>query len=140
VITTEEALDGGKHNRFDIDGIIVEAVEACNKNHNPDECVGYIVTLDGVKVYGCGDTSKTAQMEAFASLELDYAILCGDGFYNMDPLEAAECAIVICAKHNIIIHVKPGELFSREVAEKWDAPNKVIIEPGQEIALIKEMN
>jgi len=135
IISNEEALQGGKHNHFDFDGIQIHAVEAYNQNHNPDECVGFIITIDGVKIYACGDTSKTTQMETFADMKLDYAILCGDGFYNMGPEEAAECARLISAKHNIIIHVKPKALFDREIAEKWDAPNKLIIEPNEEITL-----
>lgn len=135
IISNVEALVGGKHNTFVINGITIEAVEAYNKNHNPAECVGFIITIDGVKIYACGDTSKTAQMKTFPDKQLDYAILCGDGFYNMGPEEAAECARLIKAKNNIIVHVKPGELFAREIAEQWDAPNKIIIEPNQEIIL-----
>ena len=135
IITNEEALAGGKHNSFDIDGILIQAVEAKNMMHNPKSCVGYIITLDGVKVYASGDTSKTEQMGTFADMKLDYAILPGDGIFNMGLKEAAECAEIIKAKHNIIIHVKPGALFSRKKADKWDAPDKLIIEPGQEIDL-----
>jgi L-ascorbate metabolism protein UlaG (beta-lactamase superfamily) len=135
IITNAEALDGSKHNSFDVNGVHIQAVEASNKNHNPAECVGYIITLDGVKIYACGDTSKTAQMETFADMKLDYAVLCGDGVYNMDLEEAAECAKLIGAKYNIIIHVKPKALFDRERAEQWDAPGKIIIEPNQEINL-----
>jgi len=136
IISNVEALASGKYNSFNIDGIEIQAVEASNKNHDPKECVGFIITIDGIKVYACGDTSKTKQMEKFANMNLDYAILCGDGFYNMSPQEATECADIIKAKHNILIHVAPGELFNREIAEKWEAPNKVIIEPGQEIELL----
>jgi len=135
IISNVEALQGGKHNTFDIDGIQIEAVEAYNKNHNPAECVGFIITIDGVKIYASGDTSKTTQMETFADMGLDYAILCGDGFYNMGLEEAAECAKLIGAKHNIIIHVKPKALFDRELAEQWNAPNKLIVEPNEEITL-----
>ena len=135
IISNVEALAGDKHNSFNIDGIEVKAVEASNKNHDPKECVGFIITIDGVKIYACGDTSKTKDMESFADLDLDYAILCGDGIYNMNPQEAAECARIIKAKHNILIHVSPGELFNRGIADEWDAPDKVIIEPGQEIDL-----
>jgi len=135
IISNVEALEDDKHNTFNIDGVIIEAVEAYNKNHDPKECVGFIITVDGVKIYACGDTSKTEHMNTFAAKRLDYAILCGDGFYNMGLEEAAECARLINAKNNIIIHLKPGELFDRELAEKWDAPNKVIIEPNQEISL-----
>jgi len=135
IITNVEALEGGVHNSIEVDGILFEAVEAMNKNHDPKECVGYIITLNGVKIYACGDTSKTGHMKTFAAKALDYAVLCGDGFYNMDPVEAAECAVLINAKKNILIHVKPGELFDRSIAETWSAPNKIIIEPGEEITL-----
>ena len=54
--------------------------------------------------------------------------------FNMGLPEAAECAKLVGAKHSIIIHLKPGESV-RKKAEKWDAPNKLIIEPGQEIDL-----
>ena len=135
IITNVDALAAGKHNNYNIGGILIQAVEAMNKKHDPKQCVGYIITIDGVKVYASGDTSKTKQMETFADMELDYTILCGDGIYNMNPLEAAECAEIIKAKHNILIHVSPGELFNREIAEKWNVANKVIIEPGQEINL-----
>jgi len=135
IITNEDALQGGQHNSFNIDGINVQAVEAYNKNHDSAQCVGFIITIDGIKIYACGDTSKTEQMKTFADMKLDYAILCGDGVYNMGLEEAAECARLIQAKHNIIIHLKPKELFDRELAEKWDAPNKIIIEPNEEISL-----
>ncbi|MDR0221856.1 MAG: MBL fold metallo-hydrolase [Lachnospiraceae bacterium] len=135
VITHKEALAGGKHNVFDLGGITVEAVEAKNIMHNPKHCVGYILTFDGLSLYCSGDTSKTGQMESFAARNLDYAIFCGDGHFNMGLKEAAECARLIGAKHNIIIHLKPGALFDRAKAEKWDAPNKLIIAPGDEIEL-----
>ena len=135
VITNKEALANGKHNNFDINGITIQAVEAKNLMHSPKKCVGYIITLDGVKLYASGDTSKTKQMETFSGLNLDYALFCGDGFYNMDPEEAAQCAELIGAKHNIIIHLTPGQLFDRPKAEAWKAPRKLIVADGEEIAL-----
>jgi L-ascorbate metabolism protein UlaG (beta-lactamase superfamily) len=135
VITHEDALAGGAHNSFDVSGITVEAVEAKNLMHNPKHCVGYILGFDGLKIYCSGDTSKTSQMSDFASRGLDCAIFCGDGKFNMGLKEAAECARIVGAKRNIIVHRKPGGLFDRAKAEKWDAPNKLIIEPGQEVSL-----
>ena len=135
IITNAEALAGGAHNSFDVGGITIEAVEAKNLAHSPKKCVGYIIGLDGLKFYAAGDTSKTKQMETFAALKLDYAVFPGDGAFNMGLKEAAECARLIGAKHNIIVHVKPGALFDRRKADKWDAPDKMIVEPGQEIEL-----
>jgi len=133
IISNVEALEGGKHNSFDIGGIKIQAVEAYNKNHNPAECVGFIITIDGVKIYASGDTSTTEQMKTFAAMGLDYALFCGDGEYNMDMAEAAECAKLVNAKNNIIIHMNPP--FDKAVAESWDAPNKLTLVPGEEINL-----
>ena len=137
VITNKEALAGGKHNSFDIGGVLIQAVQAKNFLHSVKQCVGYIITMDGVKIYASGDTSKTKQMETFADLKLDYAILTGDGFFTMGLKKSAECARIIGAKNNILIHtdLRPSALFSRKKAEKWDVPNKIIVEPGQEIVL-----
>ncbi|GHU57033.1 hypothetical protein FACS1894132_14670 [Clostridia bacterium] len=73
-------------------------------------------------------------MVSFADKELDYAIICGGG-PAMGLKESAECAKLINAKHNIVVHLNPGKLFDRVKAEKWDATNKLIIEPREEIEL-----
>lgn len=135
VISNAEALAGGKHNTFSVSGIDIEAVEAENGNHPPDQCVGFILTVDGVKVYFSCDTSKTAQMDEFRDKKIDYAFLCCDGFYNMGLEEAAECAKLIGAKHNVPVHLKPGELFDRTLAEQFSGPNRLIVEAGEEISL-----
>ena len=136
VITNFEALEDGKHNSFLLQDVGIEAVEAGNNEHHSlDQCVGYILTVDGVQLYFSGDTSKTAQMESFAARKLDYAFFCGDGFYNMGLEEAAECAKLVGAKHNVPVHLKPGELFDRERAEQFTAPNRLIIEAGEEVDL-----
>jgi len=134
IISNKQALAGGQHNSFEVDGISIQAVEAMNKKHDPKECVGFILTFDDIKLYASGDTSTTKQMETFSVLNLDYALFPGDGIFNMGLDEAAECAKLVGAKHNIIIHLKPGESVRRK-AEKWKAPNKLIVEPGQEIFL-----
>lgn len=135
IITEKEALAGGTYNAFEISGIKIEAVQAYNKNHKKESCVGYIITIDGVTVYGAGDTSTTEQMSEFAARKLDYALLCGDGFYNMSVEEASECAKIIGAAHNIPIHLKPGALFDRASAERFTGPNRLIVEAGEEIEL-----
>jgi len=136
VISNFEALAGGKHNTFNLNGLIIEAVEAgYNQGHSPADSVGFIITADGLKLYFCGDTSTTPQMKTFAARKLDYVFLCADGHYNMGLDEAAECAKIIGAKNNVPVHLKPGELFDRGMAEKFDAPNRLIIEPGKDVEL-----
>ena len=135
VITQTEALKDGE---FDLDYVSVEAVEAGNNdNHSISECVGYILTFtNGKKVYVSGDTSKTDQMAELADRNIDYAFFCCDGVYNMDLEEAAECAELVQAKHNIPYHIVEAEdpdHFDLERAEEFPAPNKLILQPGEEI-------
>ncbi|MBR4748630.1 MAG: MBL fold metallo-hydrolase [Abditibacteriota bacterium] len=140
VITWKDALKGGVHQTFELDYVTVEAVEAgYNPNHNVKECVGYILTLpEGVTVYVCGDTSRTKQMPDLAQRHLDYAFFCCDGKYNMDVEEAAQCAVLVGARHNVPYHMAPGALFDKTRAEQFQAPNRLIIADGQEIPLVKE--
>jgi L-ascorbate metabolism protein UlaG (beta-lactamase superfamily) len=136
IISNLEALADGKHNTFTVKDVDIEAVEAgYNQFHTPQDSVGYILTIDGLSLYFCGDTSTTPQMKEFATRKLDYAFLCGDGNYNMDLEEAAQCATLIGAKHNVPVHLKPGELFDLDMAKEFKGPNPLIIEPGIEVEL-----
>ena len=137
VITQNEAL---QNKTFDLGYVQVEAVQAGNnKNHSIDECVGYVLTFEnGTKLYVSGDTSKTDQMAELADQHIDYAFFCCDGIYNMDLDEAAECAGLVQAKHNIPYHMVDAENpdhFDLERAEQFDAPGKLILKPGEELAL-----
>lgn len=137
VITWKEALEGGDHREFDFGFVKVRAVEAgYNRNHNVKDCVGYILTLPGgVKAYFSGDTSKTRQMAELSGEGIDYAFFCCDGIFNMGLDEAAQCAETVGAKHNIPYHMAPGRFFSKKRAEKFSAPNRLILTPGEEIEL-----
>ncbi|MDR0751954.1 MAG: MBL fold metallo-hydrolase [Christensenellaceae bacterium] len=136
VFTYKTALTNGVYKKLQYENIEIQAVPAGgNKNHDISKCVGFLITIDDLKIYASGDTSKVDFMFELSKLNLDYAIFCGDGIYNMDLEEAADCARIVNAKHNIIIHLKPGELFDKKRAQAWTAPNKIIIEPNQEIIL-----
>ena len=45
IITDREALAEGKHNSFDVGGILIQAVEAKSILHSPKRCVGYITAI-----------------------------------------------------------------------------------------------
>jgi len=135
-ITETQALKDGVHQTFDLGYVKVEAVEAGNKNHDPAQCVGFILTLSGgIQVYLSCDTSKTSQMASFAERNIDYAFFCCDGVYNMDREEASECAALVKARHSIPYHMAPGELFDRERAEEFKAEGRIIMAAGEEIKL-----
>jgi L-ascorbate metabolism protein UlaG (beta-lactamase superfamily) len=136
VLRAESMLINGEYKRIQIENIEIESVPAYNKNHDINKCVGYVIKVDGVKIYAAGDTSTTEYMKTNLSKEnLDYALLPSDGFYNMDVKEAEKCAEVIGTKHAIPIHTKPGELFDMQVAEKFCPANRLLIKPGEEINL-----
>ena len=140
IITHEEALQNGEYGTFEFPFVTVEAVEAGNNpNHDIASCVGYVLTFkNGRTLYVSGDTSTTDQMSELADRQIDYAFFCCDGVYNMDNAEAARCAETVGAKHNIPYHNSTshtGEMFDRELAESWNAPNKLIIYPGESIAV-----
>ena len=117
--------------------VTVEAVEAYNDKHPKDDCVGYVVSADGLVLYFAGDTSTTAQMSTFAARGIDYAFLPGDGIYNMDVAEAARCAARIGARHNVPIHLKPVEPYGEAEARRFAglAPNALLIRAGECVRL-----
>ena len=124
-------------------GVRITAVQAQNKNHSIDECVGLVLELDGVTFYASGDTSMTDDMRSgkLAALGIDYAVFPGDGFYNMDVDEASECARLVAARHSIPVHIvavhdpSSPEIFDRARAEQFQAPGRIILEPGEELVL-----
>ncbi len=130
-----DALSEGVYRTLKLDFAEMEAVEAYNQNHPKDQCVGYIVRVDGLSVYFAGDTSTTEQMARLSERKLDYAVLPIDGIYNMDIEEAVRCAELIGARHTIPVHMKPGALFDRNRARQFTAPGALIVEAGETIRL-----
>jgi L-ascorbate metabolism protein UlaG (beta-lactamase superfamily) len=140
VVSWREALFRGKHNSFNFDFVRIQSVEAGgNPLHSMHRCVGYVLELpcgnQKIRIYVSGDTSYVPQMARLASLLIDYAFFCCDGVFNMGLNEAAECAALIGARHNIPYHMSIHQIFDRNIAEQFPAPNRLIIEAGKEIEL-----
>ncbi|MCI8624118.1 MAG: MBL fold metallo-hydrolase [Provencibacterium sp.] len=136
IIRSADALQDGDYKHFTVGTVEIEAVPAYNRNHDVQKCVGYVLSLDGVKLYAAGDTSTTDAMGAkLREMALDYALLPIDGVYNMNAREASKCAELIGARCTIPIHMKPGELFDRRMAEKLRSPSRLIVAAGEEIEL-----
>jgi L-ascorbate metabolism protein UlaG (beta-lactamase superfamily) len=135
VIQESDAQNGGDYKTFHVKGLTVTAFPASNKNHDRSHCVGYIVTVDGKKVYHAGDTSKVPEMSGLSDMFIDYALLPTDGKYNMDAREAAECAAIITAAHSIPFHTDPRVLFDESKIKDFNVETALIIRPNDEIAL-----
>lgn len=135
LITPEDALKDGVHQKLEVMGIKVESVAAYNSNHSVTETVGYILEFDGIKLYHAGDTSKIKEMAELPSKNITYALLPIDGTYNMGPEEATEVANIIKAKYYIPIHTGPDGVFSEENVAKFKVDNKVVLKPGTKLEL-----
>ena len=77
-------------------------------------------------------------MPKLAEKNIDYALFSCDGVYNMDLAEAAHCATLVGARHNIPYHMAPGRLFDKTRAEQFNAPGRLIVVDGEEIELHKQ--
>lgn len=136
VLRPENIFIDGVYESRTIQDIHIQAVPAYNDKHDKNKCVGYVISVDGVKVYASGDTSCTDYMkDVLAKEKIDYALLPIDGIYNMNPEEASDCAGVLGAIHTIPVHMTPGALFDAKKAARFVAKGRLVLEPKEEIKL-----
>lgn len=99
---------------IEIDGIKIQAVYAYNvgKEFHPKEKngVGFVVEIDGKKIYHAGDTDLIPEMNAVE--DIDVALLPIGGKYTMDAMEAAQAANIIEPEIAIPIHY--GKIVGKE--------------------------
>lgn len=91
--------------KLTVSGIPIEAVPAynTNKNFHPKQngWLGFILTVDGVRIYHAGDTDLIPEMD---SIKTDIALLPVSGTYVMTAEEAVEAAKTIKPKLVIPMH------------------------------------
>ncbi len=121
----------GTYNSFNIKGVLIEPVAAANRNHAIETTNGFVISFDGLKVYHASDTSKLPQMAELKDKGIDYAFYPIDGQYNMGPQEAAECAEMVGAKHNIPFHY-----FNADVT-KFKPSNLLLLPYGGTITITR---
>jgi L-ascorbate metabolism protein UlaG (beta-lactamase superfamily) len=101
--------------KLSVAGVEIEAVPAYNVNKfrapgvvfhpKQEEHVGYIVTVDGVRVYFAGDTDHIPEM---ADFDCDIALLPVSGTYVMTAEEAVGAANAIGAQIVVPMHYGAG--------------------------------
>jgi len=122
------SLKPGEH-MMTTGGIDVLATEAYNvKRFRPNGQpfhpkgfgVGYLLTVEGKRIYHAGDTDLIPEMEKLSGVGVDVAILPAGDTYTMDIKEAAEAALIIRPKVAIPMHLwdTDPEIFKREVGSK----------------------
>lgn len=139
-VTPKEALVNECYNNFEQDNIKITAVQAYNSKHKIEECVGYVLEFDSLKIYCAGDTSKTEDMiNKLSKMGLDYALLPIDGIFNMNAKEASECAELLNVRHAIPIHNNPlcavTGLYSKKGVSKFAHAGKIVMKFGETIEL-----
>jgi len=89
-----------------LEGLKVEAVPAynINKHFHPksDEKLGYVVTLEGKRLYHAGDTDLIPETSSLK--QIDIAFLPVGGTYTMNAEEAAKAVEIIKPKVAVPIH------------------------------------
>jgi L-ascorbate metabolism protein UlaG (beta-lactamase superfamily) len=108
-----------------VDGVTIETVPAYNMNkfrepgklfHPPEDGrLGFIVTMDGARIYHAGDTDSIPEMK---TIKVDVALLPVSGTYVMTADEAAEAAKSIRCR--VVIPMHWGAIVgSRADADKF---------------------
>ncbi len=108
-----------------IKGVGIEVVPAYNINkeyHPKGVGVGYIIDIDGLKIYHAGDTDFIPQMK---DMSVDVALLPIGGTFTMDVPEAVEATLTIAPDVVIPMHYNyldttpaDADLFKRLVHDK----------------------
>ncbi|HSJ56612.1 MAG TPA: MBL fold metallo-hydrolase [Anaerolineae bacterium] len=112
-LTGAQAVEPG--DRLTVKGVEIEVVPAYNVNKfrspgvpfhpQASKHVGYVVTLDGVRLYFAGDTDQIPEM---AQIECDVALLPVSGKYTMTAEEAAEAARLLSPDVVVPMHYGAG--------------------------------
>jgi len=117
-------------NKLSAAGVAIEAVPAYNPNKkfHPKSAghVGYIVTLNGKRIYHSGDTDLIPEM---AQIKCDIALLPVSGTYVMTAVEAAQAANTLKPALAIPMHYgDPDVVGTRRDAEEFKRLAKVPVE------------
>lgn len=119
-------------------GINIQAVFAYNtksghstrKPHHRGECVGYVIELDGKRIYHAGDTDLITEMSELG--DIDIAFLPIGGTFTMDIDEAFEATKIISPKTVIAMHpLKASPQKFIEKVSNLANVNAVYLEPSQ---------
>ncbi len=110
------------------DNIKIKVVDAYNtkqghstmKLHEKGKSVGYLITLDGKRIYHAGDTDIVPEMKDFG--HVDVALVPIGGTFTMDMKEAVDAVMAIGPKVVIPMHMKDADPyeFKKIVEEKSD--------------------
>lgn len=120
---------------LELDGVQIEAVPAYNINKfrspgvpfhpKEDGKVGFVVEIDGVRIYHAGDTDYISEMQNLKNI--DIALLPVSGTYVMTAEEAVEAVKIINPKIAVPMHYG-DTVGTEEDAQKFKELSSVAVE------------
>lgn len=141
-ITNFDMLSKGEYKTVEIDDVKVTAVASYNNGHlngHPKEYnVGYVIEVDGIKIYHAGDAGKIVEMDDIGKTDIDYAFYPTDGTYTMSIEEALECADIVGAKYNVAMHTTNQGDYNQEAYYAFAEKYGETIKSGESIEIPAE--
>jgi L-ascorbate metabolism protein UlaG (beta-lactamase superfamily) len=119
--------------RISFNQMVIDAVQAYNtergsstrKQHQKGDGVGYLITIDGKRIYHAGDTDVITEMRELG--QVDVALLPVGGKFTMDLGEAVKAALTI--KPKILIPMHRFEADLRMLAHEIDTKSDIRVVP-----------
>jgi L-ascorbate metabolism protein UlaG (beta-lactamase superfamily) len=138
---TQDKFPVEPNNSYEVKGFHFKTIPAYNLDpqrlqFHPKEnhWVGYIFTINGVKIYHAGDTDYIPEMDKLKEENLDIAMIPMGGMYVMTPEEAVKAANAISAKKTIPMHYK--SLLGEKTAESEELFKKGVV--NSEVVIMDE--
>jgi L-ascorbate metabolism protein UlaG (beta-lactamase superfamily) len=129
-----EVYAGDVHD--EVPGVRVRVVHAyntasgtsTNKLHNKGECVGYVVEIDGLRLYHAGDTDLIEEMSQLGPI--DVAMLPVGGTFTMVAEEAASAARLIAPRIALPMHSRDTDPADFARLLEGSGIEVTVLEPG----------
>ena len=99
---------------------------------------GFLIEVDGVKIYHAGDTGLTMDMKLLESEHINLAFIPIGGNYTMDIVDAARAVEFIKPKMVVPMHYNTFGLIKADPAafqEKIREAKVIILQPGDSLEL-----
>ncbi len=133
----------GEHMKMLTNKVSVWAAEAYNVKrvrpngepfHPKGFGVGFLVKVEGIRIYHAGDTDLIPEMDLLQDVDIDVALLPSGDTYTMDINEAAEAALLFKPRVAIPMHLKGAdpEVFKEKVEAGTSSTKVVILKEGEE--------
>ncbi|NJD98312.1 metal-dependent hydrolase [Thermococcus sp. LS1] len=136
---------GMNYGPTEVDGVKIVQVPAWHSSsdgkYSIGNAAGYVIELDGVKIYHAGDTFVFKDMELLNELygPIDLALLPIGGHFTMGPREAAKAVELLKPRKVVPMHYNTWppiaadpEEFKRLVGDKAEV---IILKPGESLEL-----